>query len=138
MNRKYFARKIKIDGHTFDSKTEAARYQTLRTREKQGTIQKLEMQKEFELLPKQTKLVKVQLKTKSKIVERVDEKAVRYHCDFFYFDTLTGKWVIEEVKSRMTAQIRDYPLRRKLVKLMVKRLNEEAGSELYIFREIIA
>lgn len=138
MNRKYFARKIKIDGHTFDSKTEAARYQTLRTREKQGTIKHLEMQKEFELLPRQIKLVKVQLKTKSKIVERVDEKAVHYHCDFYYFDTLTQKFVIEEVKSRMTAQIRDYPLRRKLVKLMVKRLNEEAGSELYQFREIIA
>lgn len=135
---KYFAKKVKVDGHTFDSKTEAERYLLLRTREKQGTITHLQMQKEFELLPKQVKLVKVQLKTKSKIVERVDEKAVHYHADFYYFDTLTQKWVIEEIKSKMTAQIRDYPLRRKLVKLMVKRMNEEAGEEIYTFKEIIA
>lgn len=107
-------------------------------RELQGTIKHLELQKEFELLPKQTKLVKVQLKTKSKLVERVDEKAVHYHADFFYFDTFTQKWIIEEVKSKMTAQVRDYPLRRKLVKLMIKRMNDALHEELYSFREIIA
>lgn len=135
---KYFAHKIRYDNHTFDSKKEAGRYAKLVGMVKQGLISNLELQKEFELLPKQIKQVKVQLKTKIKTVERVDEKAVHYHADFYYYDNLTRMWIIEEVKSSMTAQIRDYPLRRKLVKLMVKRMNGEAGRELYAFKEIIA
>ena len=135
---KYFAKKVKSDVKTFDSKTEVERYIMLKDKQKKGIISHLELQKEFELLPKQMKQVKVQLKTKVKTVERVDEKAVHYHCDFFYFDVLTQKWIIEEVKSKMTAKVRDYPLRRKLVKMMIRRMNESKGVDLYAFKEIIA
>lgn len=103
-----------------------------------GKIEKLKLQECFETLPKQMKLVPVKMKTKTKYVERVDEMAVHYHADFFYYDCLSHKYIIEEVKSAATAKVRDYPLRRKLVKLMVKRLNEQAGEELYVFNEIIS
>ena len=134
---KYFAKKVKYLGHTFDSKTETERYAELLNLQKQRFIEQLQMQKEFELLPKQIVKVVQHLKTKDKIVERVDERAVLYHADFFYYDRRTMQWVIEEVKSPMTAKVRDYPLRRKLVKLMVKRMNAEQGRELYAFVETV-
>ena len=47
------------------------------------------------------------------------------------------KYVIEEIKSKITEQVRDYPLRRKLVKFKVRQMNREAGYDKYVFREII-
>lgn len=134
---KYFAHKVKYKDLTFDSKAERDRYIYLHQQEQMGKISQLEMQKEFELLPKQYRTEIVHLKTKDKIVQKVDEQAVKYHCDFFYYDKQNELYIIEEIKSKMTAMIRDYPLRRKLVKLMVKRMNSELGRETYLFREII-
>ena len=134
---KYFSKKVTYQGITFDSNKERDRYIVLKDMERKGEIKGLELQKYFELIPKQVYHKTIQLKTKTKIVERVDEKAVGYHCDFFYFDCKHSQYVIEEIKSKATMAIRDYPLRRKLVKLVVKRLNEQAGTELYIFNEIV-
>lgn len=132
---KYFSKKVNVNGITFDSKTEANRYLYLLSLAQAGKITQLELQKEFELLPKQTILVKKQLKTKTKLVERVDERAVGYHADFYYFDVEKQKYIIEEVKSKGTMLARDYPLRKKLIKLMVKRMNEE--NDVYEFSEIV-
>lgn len=134
---KYFSKKVEYKGIKFDSVAERNRYIVLKDMEKKGEIAGLELQKVFETLPKITREETIQLKTKTKVVTRVDEKATHYHADFFYFDNKTNQWVIEEVKSEGTAKIRDYTLRRKLVKLMVIRLNEKAGCEKYVFREII-
>ncbi len=134
---KYFSKKVTYQGITFDSAKERDRYIMLKDMERKGAIKGLELQKHFELLPKQVKYVTIQLKTKTKVVERVDEKAVGYHCDFFYFNCKTGQYVIEEIKSKATMLIRDYSLRRKLVKLIIKRMNEQAGAELYVFNEIV-
>lgn len=134
---KYYSKKVRCGGHTFDSKKEAERYLELLQMQKHGKIHGLKLQECFELLPKQTKTVEVRLKTKVKQVERVDEMAVNYHCDFFYHDSNSDKWIIEDVKSPATAKVRDYPLRRKLVKLMVRRMNEQVGYEAYEFRELI-
>lgn len=134
---KYFSKKVEFFGIKFDSKRERDRYIVLRNMENKGEISELTLQKDFELLPKQMRKERVVLKTKTKIVEKVDELAVHYHCDFYYKDNKTGQYIIEEVKSPMTALVRDYPLRRKLVKLLVKKMNEEAGEEKYVFKEII-
>ena len=110
---------------------------TLEGKDWKGDISFLELQKEFELLPKQFKTEIKHLKTKDKVVVKVDERAVNYHCDFYYYDNDTDKWVIEEVKSKMTMKVRDYPLRRKLIKLLVAKMNKEEGEELYVFNEIV-
>ena len=42
---KYFAKKVKYDGKTFDSKTEVERYIMLKDKQKKGIISHLELQK---------------------------------------------------------------------------------------------
>jgi predicted GIY-YIG superfamily endonuclease len=46
-----------------------------------------------------------------------------------------GKIVVEEVKSKATAMVRDYPLRRKLIKWKLRMLSKQEGVE-YVFNEI--
>lgn len=134
---KYYNKKCIFMGISFDSTKERDRYIVLKDMERKGEIQGLELQKEFETLPRIVRNEVVQLKTKTKIVERIDERATHYHADFFYFDVRREQYVIEEVKSKATALIRDYALRRKLVKMMIMKMNAEAGKELYVFNEII-
>lgn len=134
---KYFSKKVEYNGIKFDSIIERDYYIKLKNLEKSGIITSLELQKVFVTLPKILRQETVQLKTKTKVVTRVDEKETKYHADFYYYDTRFNKWFIVEVKSKQTAKIRDYTLRRKLVKLMVKRMNDDAGMELFVFKEII-
>lgn len=133
---KYFNHVVEYQGIKFASITERNRYLVLKSMERKGEIHSLELQKEFVTLPKIIRYDTVQLKTKTKVVERVDEPATKYHADFYYYDNKLGVWVIEEIKSKATRRIRDYSLRRKLVKLMVARMNEEAGEKKYVFKEI--
>ncbi len=133
---KYFNKKTVYQGIKFDSNAERDRYIVLKDMERRGEISGLVLQKYFEVLPKQVVYKTIKLKTKTKIIERVDEKAVGYHCDFYYYDCKRNVYVIEEVKSKETAKARDYPLRRKLVKLMIRRANERSRNN-YVFNEII-
>lgn len=50
---KYGSRKVTVDGITFDSKREAARYQELKLLERAGKISDLRRQVEFVLIPAQ-------------------------------------------------------------------------------------
>lgn len=50
---KYNAKKVEIDGITFDSKKEAARYCDLKLMQRAGEIRDLQLQVEYELIPKQ-------------------------------------------------------------------------------------
>lgn len=134
---KYFSHKVERRGVKFDSMAEADRYEELLIMQKKGVISGLELQKGFEIIPSLLRKEVVQLKTKVKTVYRTDEKAAWYHCDFYYFDAEIGKWIIEEFKSKMTAKLTDYILRRKLIKQLVNKWNTDAGKELYEFREII-
>lgn len=135
---KYFNKKVIYQGLKFDSIKERDRYIVLKDMEKKGEISGLELQKVFVTLPKLIRLEEVKLKTKTKMVERVDEPATHYHADFFYFDNKTNMFVIEEIKSKGTRYVRDYQLRRKLVKMFVMKLNAEANCEKYCFKEVIA
>ena len=100
MKRKYGNRKTVIDGHTFDSKREAARYGVLKLLERTGTINDLELQPRFELIPKQRR------------DDGRPERACEYVADFRYTDTRTGQTVIEDAKGMRT---RDYIVKRKLM-----------------------
>lgn len=133
MKQKYFSHKINNQYGTFDSKQEYETFLCLKHQQDIGIISGLERQKEFEIIPKLTKLIKVQLKTKVKYVERIDERAAHYTPDFCYWKD--GKYVIHEVKSIGTVLARDYPLRKKLIKQVIARHNKEVGFEEWAFVE---
>lgn len=130
---KYLARKIKNEHGTFDSKQEYETFLYLKHQEDIGIITMLERQKSFVIIPKLTKIVSKQLKTKIKYVERVDEREAVYTPDFCYWKD--GKYVIHEVKSKGTLLARDYPLRRKLIKQVIANHNKEVGFEEWVFVE---
>lgn len=81
---KYHNKIIENADGKFDSKNEWLRWLFLKDAERQGLISGLRRQVTFELLPKQTKQIVVQLKTKEKIEERMVAQAVTYTADFVY------------------------------------------------------
>lgn len=81
---KYHAKKVTWYGETFDSKKEAERYLVLKDMEKRGEILSLERQKEFVLIPSQTR-------------DGVTERPCKYVADFVY--TKDGKMIVEDVKG---------------------------------------
>jgi len=99
---KYRAVKTVVLGITFDSKAEAARYVELKALENKGKIKNLELQAEFELVPKQ------------KLSTGKTERAVKYKADFIY-ELPDGKKVCEDVKGVKT---KEYIIKRKLMKLI--------------------
>lgn len=136
---KYHATKVHYDGHDFDSTYERDRYITLRYLERAGKIRCLRLKTGFRLIPKTTRMVAKQLKTKVKLVERVVELESLYHNDFTYYDTEINAYVTEEFKSRMTASLADYILRRKLMVRKIYAHNErrrECGRR-WVFREVV-
>ena len=92
---KYHNRKVEIDGIKFDSTKEGERYLELKLLLKAGKIRDLQMQVEFELIPKQA-----------------GEQACKYKADFVYHMADTGKMVVEDVKGKRT---REYIIKRKLM-----------------------
>lgn len=92
---KYGARKTTIDGITFASKREAARWCDLRLMLRAGLIKDLERQVPLEIVPKTQKY-----------------RARYYVADFVYTDCATGKRVYEDTKGCAT-QV--YQLKRALV-----------------------
>ena len=132
---KYFSSKVKMYGMSFDSKTEASHYMKLKTRQENGEITNLQLQVEFEIIPKLVVDELKVLKTKTKLVPKVLERAAHYTADFVYEEN--GKIIIEEVKSRGTMLARDYPLRRKLIRKKIVEMNNSLGVERYEFREIV-
>lgn len=142
---KYFSKKVKTEHGVFDSETEYERFLYLKHQENIGVISDLKCQVEFEVLPKQTRVVMRQLKTKVKYERKHDENPVHYTADFTYINH-RGQYVISEVKSKGTALARDYPIRRKLIKMIINTHNEEYRKanevtpdyEDWVFEEIIA
>ena len=133
---KYFSKKVRNKHGEFDSQSEYGRFLYLKYLQDIGEIRELTQHARFEIIPKLTKLEEVHLKTKTKLVERVEEKAAHYTCDFTYIEK-GGKFIIEEVKSKGTMMARDYPLRKKLIKQIIHKHNEELGFDDWEFREFI-
>lgn len=86
---KYNAKKIKIDGHTFDSKREAQRYCELKLFAKAGEIRNLVLQPRF--------LLQEEFFDKHEI----KHKKIEYVADFLYIDK-NDKAIVEDVKGVLT------------------------------------
>ena len=99
---KYHNKKIDYDGIKFDSRKEDARYAELKILEKAGEIKNLQLQKSFELIPRQ--------KREGKVIER----ACHYIADFVYQQRIPGGWelVVEDTKGFRTEA---YRIKRKLM-----------------------
>ncbi len=91
-------KKTVIHGIQFASEKEAFRYLELYGQLQRGEIESLELQKEYELIPKLRK-------SNGKF-----EQPVRYTADFVY--TKGGVEIVEDVKGMKT---RDYIMRRKMM-----------------------
>lgn len=96
---KYGNRKIQYDGIEFDSKKEAGRYYELKLLLRAGKISKLELQKEFELIPAQYETFPRYGKKGQRLKDgqRCIEKACVYKADFAYMQD--GQQVVEDVKG---------------------------------------
>lgn len=90
---KYGAHKTVIDGITFDSKKEAARYCELRLLERSGAITGLELQPGFKFAIEGRPVL---IKSKG----YPNGRQVTYRADFAYFEG--GTRVIEDVKGMRT------------------------------------
>ena len=103
---KYNNKKVVVDGIKFDSKKEANRYIELKLLEKAGSIQDLELQPAFELIPSFKKNGKTY-------------KSTKYIADFCYYDTKKLKYVVEDTKGYLTET---YKLKKKLFEYKYKDL----------------
>lgn len=133
-NNKYGARKAFYKGIEFDSTVERSRFIYLEHQVKIGEISQLHRQVSFEIIKKLTKIVPKQLKTKVKYEERVVEKSSHYTADFVYREG--DVYVMEDIKNEYSQDIRDYPLRRKLMMWKIKKHNEKGRGQ-WIFRESV-
>lgn len=97
---KYNNTKTTLDGITFDSEKEAARYAELKVLEKAGAITDLERQKKFILQP-------------SFYYQGKKQRPIIYICDFCYKQN--GKTIIEDVKSPITKNNQVYKLKKKMM-----------------------
>ena len=101
---KFNAQKIELDGMTFDSKKEHKRYIELKAMQQRGEIFGLEHHTKFELAPK-TKLEG----------EKRAKPALRYFADFTYY-MISGKYIVEDVKSTATRKLASYRNKKHLMK----------------------
>ena len=112
MYRKFKNKKIDTPEGKFDSKFEWEYWLELKEREARGEISNLQRQVSFELIPRQSEMVTVQLKTKTKLKEVFYEHPVYYIADFVYNEG--EKRIIIDCKGFSTP---DYIIKRKLMRL---------------------
>lgn len=124
----------------FDSEPEWLCFeQKILPRMKNGEIVNVSLHETFTIIPPLKKKVEVQLKTKTKIVERSIEQRADYTCDYvFEIETENGlQKHIVEFKSEYTRRFPEYGLRRKLIRKLISEWNEEAGWEKFVFEEYL-
>lgn len=114
---KYGNRKTRTsDGILHDSRKEALRWTQLLLLERAGEITDLKRQVEFILIPDQREpSTEVYQKGEKKGMPKEGkllERKVSYIADFVYYDTKTGKRVVEDTKGVKT---KDYIIKRKLM-----------------------
>lgn len=113
---KYHNKKITVDGITFDSKREYARYCELVLLEKAKKISNLRRQVKFILIPAQYEKSSERYKkgeNKGQLKRgTLLERECAYIADFVYIDNETNKKVVEDTKGMRT---KDYIIKRKLM-----------------------
>ena len=112
MKNKYHNKKINVNGIVYDSKKEYRRHQELSLLERVGTIQALERQVKYVLIPAQYETYARYGKKGQRLKDgkRLLEKECSYIADFVYIED--GKPVIEDTKGFKT---KDYILKRKMM-----------------------
>lgn len=110
---KYGNQILEVNGLKFASKKEYERYLFLKDAEFLGLISNLKYQVTFPLTPKQCEYVEVQLKTKTKRVERVVEREMTYIADFVY--EKNGVTVVEDCKISKWLIPKEFVGKRKLM-----------------------
>lgn len=103
--KKYNNQTVVIDGIKFDSKKEANRWFDLNAMLKAKLISNLQRQVVFELAPATNLHGEKRMKS-----------ALRYVCDFQYFDNTLLKTVVEDVKSPSTRKTALYRAKKHLMK----------------------
>ena len=111
---KYRAKKVVVDGITFDSKKEGMYYLKLKEMEKKGEISNLRLQVPYELLPALYHDEVVHLKTKDKVVRKLVQRAVHYVADFVY--EKDEKEVVVDTKGM---RLSDYKLKKKMMRALL-------------------
>lgn len=106
---KYHAKKVAVDGYTFDSHHEAERWKELRMLERAGAIQKLRRQVVYVLIPAQREEGTFGPRGGYKR-GRLLERDCTYKADFVYEEN--GQTVVEDAKGMRTAE---YIIKRKLM-----------------------
>lgn len=111
---KYGNKKITVDGKTFDSRREYARFKELQLLERAGEISNLRLQVPFVLIPAQYEEYERYGKNGQRLTNgrRCVERECAYVADFVYIDNRTGKKVVEDTKGVRT---KDYIIKRKLM-----------------------
>lgn len=96
---KYGNHQVTVDGIKYDSADESRRHAFLKLLEKAGDISNLRYHVRFELIPQITREEIVHLKTKDKVVTRVEQTARYYEADFVYIVNKTGEEIVEDFKG---------------------------------------
>lgn len=96
---KYHNKKVIYNGIKFDSKKEMMRYKELKLMESANLIKDLELQEKFLLQEEYTN------KAGKKI------RPIYYIADFYYYDYIDNKWVVEDTKGVRTEV---YKIKKKL------------------------
>lgn len=94
---KYGNKKVTTPDGTFDSKGELSRWIFLKDAERRGEITGLQRQVKFSLVPPVHYYKTVQLKTKTKQVERLWTQEVTYTADFVYH--YNDERIVEDFKG---------------------------------------
>lgn len=113
MKNKYRAKKITINGETFDSKKEWYRYQELKRMEKHGEIKDLQRQVKFVVIPMQREPDTVGKRGGIKAGKLIEREA-SYIADFSYY-VPTGDGYTQVVEDTKGFRTKDYILKRKLM-----------------------
>lgn len=88
---KYNAKKVIVDGITFDSKKESKRYLELKQMQENGEIHDLQLQVPFELIPSFEIVIDGKKRKRRKM---------QYIADFVYY--IGNVRIVEDVKGRKT------------------------------------
>ena len=110
---KYRNKKVVIGGITFDSQKEYEYYEQLCIRQATGEISDLQRQVKFEIIPKGCKQETMQLKTKTKVVEKFVHHPITYTADFVYREN--GQLVVCDCKASKKFKDPVYRLKSKLM-----------------------
>lgn len=118
MANKLNAKKVTVNGITYDSRKEARRHAVLLEMEKNGEINDLQMQVKFVLIPAQYELYERYGKKGQRLKDgrRCIERECAYVADFVY--SKNGEMVVEDTKgyrNPSTATYAYFVLKRKLM-----------------------